>query len=242
MARLRRGALDRRRPRRPRRHVRPRRERPRTHRRRAQSRRRGPPHGSCASCACEWACDAPSTHAGRAMIDAPMIAGLLRPVDPAARRSLRDAARSPSSGWRSATSWCTCGAAISGSDACRRSPNGCSSSIRSRSSRPASTCSRARRPAIGRCSDCWTPRLRTTAGCCSPLGVSPMRAGLAAAGSSRSFSNLKRRIAMLGHRSPSSLARVAGWLLAGAAVCALVPIQLAARSVVDVAEARCRRT
>jgi bla regulator protein blaR1 len=61
------------------------------------------------------------------------------------------------------------------------------------------------------------------------LGVSPLRAGLAAAGSSRSFSNLKRRIAMLGHRSPSSLARIGGWLGAGAAVCALIPIQLAAR-------------
>ena len=61
------------------------------------------------------------------------------------------------------------------------------------------------------------------------LGVSPMRAGLAAAGSSRSFSTLKRRIAMLGHRSPSSMSRVGGWLLAGAAVCALVPIQLTAR-------------
>jgi len=61
------------------------------------------------------------------------------------------------------------------------------------------------------------------------LGVSPMRTGLAAAGSSRSFSNLKRRIAMLGHRSPSSLARVAGWLIAGAALGALIPIHLAAR-------------
>ena len=61
------------------------------------------------------------------------------------------------------------------------------------------------------------------------FGVSPMRAGLAAAGSSRSFSSLKRRIAMLGHRSPSSLARLGGWLVAGAAVCALIPIQLAAR-------------
>jgi beta-lactamase regulating signal transducer with metallopeptidase domain len=61
------------------------------------------------------------------------------------------------------------------------------------------------------------------------LGVSPLRAGLAAAGSSRSFSNLKRRIAMLGHRSPSFLARIGGWLVAGAAACALIPIQLAAR-------------
>ena len=61
------------------------------------------------------------------------------------------------------------------------------------------------------------------------LGVSPMRTGLAAAGSSRSFSNLKRRIAMLGHRSPSSLARVAGWVIAGAALTALIPIHLAAR-------------
>lgn len=34
---------------------------------------------------------------------------------------------------------------------------------------------------------------------------------------------------MLGHRSPSSMSRVGGWLLAGAAVCALVPIQLTAR-------------
>jgi bla regulator protein blaR1 len=62
------------------------------------------------------------------------------------------------------------------------------------------------------------------------LGVSPMRAGLAAAGSSRSFANLKRRIAMLGHRSPSSLARLAGWLIAGAALCALIPMQLGARA------------
>jgi len=61
------------------------------------------------------------------------------------------------------------------------------------------------------------------------LGVSTMRTGLAAAGSSRSFSNLKRRIAMLGHRSPSSLARVAGWVIAGAALGALIPIHLAAR-------------
>jgi hypothetical protein len=61
------------------------------------------------------------------------------------------------------------------------------------------------------------------------LGVSPVRQGLAAAGSSRSFSNLKRRIAMLGHRSPSSLARVGGWILAGAAMFAVVPIQLGAR-------------
>jgi bla regulator protein blaR1 len=62
------------------------------------------------------------------------------------------------------------------------------------------------------------------------LGVSPMRTGLAAAGASRSFSNLKRRIAMLGHRSPSSLARLGGWLAAGAAVCALLPIQLGTRA------------
>ena len=34
---------------------------------------------------------------------------------------------------------------------------------------------------------------------------------------------------MLGHRSPSSMSRVGGWLLAGAALCALVPIQLTAR-------------
>jgi len=61
------------------------------------------------------------------------------------------------------------------------------------------------------------------------LGVSPVRQGLAAAGSSRSFSNLKRRIAMLGHRSPSSIARLAGWILTGAAMLAVVPIQLGAR-------------
>ena len=34
---------------------------------------------------------------------------------------------------------------------------------------------------------------------------------------------------MLGHRSPSSLARVAGWVIAGAALGALIPIHLAAR-------------
>ena len=70
------------------------------------------------------------------------------------------------------------------------------------------------------------------------LGVSPMRAGLAAAGSSRSFSNLKRRIAMLGHRSPSSLARIAGWLIAGAALCAVDSDSSGRAAVVDVAEAR----
>src|SRR4029453_13738974 len=60
------------------------------------------------------------------------------------------------------------------------------------------------------------------------LGVSPLRAGLAAAGSARSLFNPNRRIGMLGYRSPSLLARIGGWLVAGAAVCALIPIQLVA--------------
>jgi bla regulator protein BlaR1 len=61
------------------------------------------------------------------------------------------------------------------------------------------------------------------------LGVTPMRARFAAAGTSQSFSDLKRRIAMLGHGSPSWPGRMAGWLLAAVAVCALIPIQLVAR-------------
>ncbi len=61
------------------------------------------------------------------------------------------------------------------------------------------------------------------------LGVTPMRARFAAAGTSQSFSDLKRRIAMLGHGSPSLPGRMAGWLLAAVAVCALIPVHLGAR-------------
>jgi bla regulator protein BlaR1 len=61
------------------------------------------------------------------------------------------------------------------------------------------------------------------------LGVTPMSTRFAAAGTSQSFSDLKRRIAMLGHGSPSLPGRMAGWLLAAATMCALIPVQLGAR-------------
>jgi hypothetical protein len=62
------------------------------------------------------------------------------------------------------------------------------------------------------------------------LGVSPLRAGFAAASTSRSFSSLKRRIGMLNHTTPSARARYAGWLLAAAAAVAIVPMQVVART------------
>ncbi len=62
------------------------------------------------------------------------------------------------------------------------------------------------------------------------LGVSPLRAGFAASSTSRSFSSLKRRIAMLNHTTPSTRARYTGWLLAAAAVVAIVPMQVVART------------
>ena len=81
-------------------------------------------------------------------IDAPMVVGLLRPVSccpPVASRH----SRSPGSGWRSATSWCTSAGHLW---------LGCVPALaerlffftRSRSSQPASTCWRAKRLAIGR--------------------------------------------------------------------------------------------
>jgi bla regulator protein BlaR1 len=62
------------------------------------------------------------------------------------------------------------------------------------------------------------------------LGVTPVGATFAATVASRSFSTLKRRIQMLNRRRPTRRGRLAGWMLAGITACALLPIQLAARS------------
>lgn len=62
------------------------------------------------------------------------------------------------------------------------------------------------------------------------LGVAPVQARFAAAGSSHTFSNLKRRIVMLGLPSPTWKVRTAGWALAALAVCALVPVRLVGRA------------
>jgi beta-lactamase regulating signal transducer with metallopeptidase domain len=63
------------------------------------------------------------------------------------------------------------------------------------------------------------------------LGVAPMPSRFAAAGASRSVSNLKRRIVMLGLPSPSRKVRAAGWAVAAIAVCAVVPVRLVGRAV-----------
>jgi beta-lactamase regulating signal transducer with metallopeptidase domain len=63
------------------------------------------------------------------------------------------------------------------------------------------------------------------------LGVAPMPPRFAAAGASRSVSNLKRRIVMLGLPSPTRKVRAAGWAVAAIAVCAVVPVRLVGRAV-----------
>ena len=63
------------------------------------------------------------------------------------------------------------------------------------------------------------------------LGVAPVQARFAAAGSSHTFSNLKRRIVMLGLPSPTRNVRTAGWALAALVACALVPVRLVGRAV-----------
>jgi hypothetical protein len=63
------------------------------------------------------------------------------------------------------------------------------------------------------------------------LGVAPVPARFAAAGSSHTFSNLKRRIVMLGLPSPTRKVRTAGWAVAALVVCALVPVRLVGRGV-----------
>jgi beta-lactamase regulating signal transducer with metallopeptidase domain len=62
------------------------------------------------------------------------------------------------------------------------------------------------------------------------LGVTPVQAQFAAAGSSHTFSNLKRRVVMLGLPSPTKKVRIAGWAVAALAVCALVPVRLVGRT------------
>jgi beta-lactamase regulating signal transducer with metallopeptidase domain len=62
------------------------------------------------------------------------------------------------------------------------------------------------------------------------LGVSPVGARFAAAGTSRTFSSLKRRILMLGLPTPTRKVQTAGWLLTGLAALALVPVQLVGRA------------
>ena len=62
------------------------------------------------------------------------------------------------------------------------------------------------------------------------LGVAPVGARFAAAGTSRTFSNLKRRILMLGLPTPTRKVQAAGWLLTGLAALALVPVQLVGRA------------
>ena len=61
------------------------------------------------------------------------------------------------------------------------------------------------------------------------LGVAPVPGGVAASGAADSFSSLKRRIGMLDHGLPSVTVRLAGWVLAAAAVAALVPLTLVER-------------
>jgi hypothetical protein len=62
------------------------------------------------------------------------------------------------------------------------------------------------------------------------LGVAPVDARFAAAGTSHTFSNLKRRILMLGLPTPTRTVQAAGWLLTGIAALALVPVQLVGRA------------
>ena len=63
------------------------------------------------------------------------------------------------------------------------------------------------------------------------LGVAPVPARFAAAGASRTGSNLKRRIVMLGLPSPTRRVRAAGWALVATALCAVVPVRLVGRAV-----------
>jgi bla regulator protein blaR1 len=62
------------------------------------------------------------------------------------------------------------------------------------------------------------------------LGVSPLGAGFAAASTSRSFSSLKRRITMLNQTPANARARYAGWFVAAVTACAVVPMQVVART------------
>ncbi len=61
------------------------------------------------------------------------------------------------------------------------------------------------------------------------LGIARGDASFAAAGASRSFADMKRRLQMLNHFDPSPRMRRYGRLALGAAVIALIPIQLVAR-------------
>jgi hypothetical protein len=59
--------------------------------------------------------------------------------------------------------------------------------------------------------------------------VAPVPGGFSASGAAHSFSSLKRRIGMLDHESPTFTVRLAGWVLAAAALAALVPLELVER-------------
>lgn len=61
------------------------------------------------------------------------------------------------------------------------------------------------------------------------LGIAPWPRGLSASAAAHSFSSLKRRMLMLDHDSPTRTVRVAGWALGLAALAALVPLKLVAR-------------
>lgn len=61
------------------------------------------------------------------------------------------------------------------------------------------------------------------------LGIAPWPRGLSASGAAHSFSSLKRRMLMLDSDSPTRTVRVAGWVLGLAALAALVPLKLVAR-------------
>jgi len=61
------------------------------------------------------------------------------------------------------------------------------------------------------------------------LGVAPVPGGFSASGAAHSFTSLKRRIGMLDHDSPNVTVRLAGWLLAAAALLTVVPLTLVAR-------------
>jgi len=61
------------------------------------------------------------------------------------------------------------------------------------------------------------------------LGVAPVPGGFSASGAAHSFASLKRRIGMLDHDSPTVTVRLAGWVLAAAALLTLVPLKLVAR-------------
>ena len=68
------------------------------------------------------------------------------------------------------------------------------------------------------------------------LGIVPSAGPVCASGAAQSFSSLKRRIRMLDHRSPTTVVRLSGWLIASAAVLALVPLKLVARPAAAVTE------